>query len=317
MPLLKIKNLNFYAKSKKLLHNINIELDHGQRLGIFGPSGSGKSSLLKAISFFYESPYPYTYTGEIQLNQQRIHHISADIVLLQQTAILYPHLKIRAQFLLIKQENIEQDIIDWSEKLGISHLLDRDPAFLSGGEIQRVNLLRAILLKPKVLLLDEPFAHLDRSIADALQQDLLSWLSITQITSIWVSHSLEEIQRLNADMMILSQGQCLQYGKINDILQSPKSLDVCRILGGFNLFPQLSMAIPQDSWKISLSPCHIENAVIFKVEILEVITLRYYQEIKVYAQDVGIFVIRFFGAHQQWEKTRYVYSQHIISFTEN
>lgn len=205
---------------------LNVELEMQQQLlGIVGVSGCGKSTLLKNIVGLLKPTH-----GSIQFNQQilfdsqqKIHvpmH-QRKIALIFQNALLFPHMNVQQNLCyaekLIPQAERKFQFNEIIELLELTHLCQRKAHQLSGGEAQRVSIGRALLSSPHLLLLDEPLTGLDQQ----LKQQILPFLQRIKdelnLPMIYVTHHLEELKYLKADILQLDQGQ-LQHR------QNPKGL---------------------------------------------------------------------------------------------
>jgi ABC-type nitrate/sulfonate/bicarbonate transport system ATPase subunit len=198
------------SQPKVLLEPISFDLAQGEIVFVIGASGSGKSTLLKAISFFHTNTL--LQTGQIHLAGQSLQALNAKVFLLQQDPILLPHLQIIDQFRLIGLAHItDQKIMDLSMQFQIDHLMFAYPQALSGGEAQRVALVRALLISPSVLLLDEPFAHLDLYLRKKLKRMLWQDLKERQISALWVTHDLIEVKEANCRIIWMENGKGLIF----------------------------------------------------------------------------------------------------------
>ncbi len=198
------------SKSKILLEPISFHLAKGETIFVIGASGSGKSTLLKAISFFHTNTL--VQTGQINLAGQSLQALNSKVFLLQQDPILLPHLQVIDQFRLIGLDLInDKKIAELSIQFQIDHLMSAYPQALSGGEAQRVALVRALLMSPSVLLLDEPFAHLDLYLRKKLKRMLWQDLKKRQITSLWVTHDLMEVKEGNCRIIWMENGKGLIF----------------------------------------------------------------------------------------------------------
>ena len=205
---------------KKLWHfdlNVSFQVDVGQVLVLWGPSGAGKTTILECLAGLCTPG-----SGEIKLNgrmlfssHQRINLPSRHrgIGYLFQNYALFPHMTVednvrfglQAQHLSFsKQKVVYQDVMD---SFGVGHLLKRYPSQLSGGEQQRVALIRALVVNPQLLLLDEPFSALDRETKLALRQQLISLHQQWKIPMILVTHDQEDAQELGDVVINMRQGQ--------------------------------------------------------------------------------------------------------------
>ena len=215
---------NFQYQHADLMLNVELEMQQ-QLLGIVGVSGCGKSTLLKNIVGLLKPTH-----GSIQFNQQilfdsqqKIHvpmH-QRKIALIFQNALLFPHMNVQQNLCyaekLIPQAERKFQFNEIVELLELTHLCQRKAHQLSGGEAQRVSIGRALLSSPHLLLLDEPLTGLDQQ----LKQQILPFLQRIKdelnLPMIYVTHHLEELKYLKADILQLDQGQ-LQHR------QNPKGL---------------------------------------------------------------------------------------------
>ena len=217
---------NFQYQHQHADFMLNVELEMQQQLlGIVGVSGCGKSTLLKNIVGLLKPTH-----GSIQFNQQilfdsqqKIHvpmH-QRKIALIFQNALLFPHMNVQQNLCyaekLINQAERKFQFNEIIELLELTHLCQRKAHQLSGGEAQRVSIGRALLSSPHLLLLDEPLTGLDQQ----LKQQILPFLQRIKdelnLPMIYVTHHLEELKYLKADILQLDQGQ-LQHR------QNPKGL---------------------------------------------------------------------------------------------
>ena len=217
---------NFQYQHQHADFMLNVELEMQQQLlGIVGVSGCGKSTLLKNIVGLLKPTH-----GSIQFNQQilfdsqqKIHvpmH-QRKIALIFQNALLFPHMNVQQNLCyaekLIPQAERKFQFNEIVELLELTHLCQRKAHQLSGGEAQRVSIGRALLSSPHLLLLDEPLTGLDQQ----LKQQILPFLQRIKdelnLPMIYVTHHLEELKYLKADILQLDQGQ-LQHR------QNPKGL---------------------------------------------------------------------------------------------
>ena len=169
---------------KELFAGFNLELKPGEIIAITGPSGCGKTTLLRAICGLETLD-----TGTINLDNIDITNVPAEergIGLIFQSPVLFPHLSVQGN-LLLGDEN--GDVSTALEEVGLSGFEKRRVESLSGGEGQRVSLARALLAKPKVLLLDEPFSSLDEDLSEKLVQDVRSILKKNDCPAILVTHN--------------------------------------------------------------------------------------------------------------------------------
>lgn len=216
----------------------------GEILALVGPSGSGKSTLLRSIAGLYQPQ-----TGRIECAGESWFDSSRGIALptacrrigmvFQQFA-LFPHLS--------AEDNVAEALLDhptaertarardWLDRVHLKGLHQRLPHQLSGGQQQRVALARALAREPKVLLLDEPFSAVDRATREALHAELAELRETFRMPVILVTHDLEEATLLADRMCILSEGTTLQTGSPDQLLQSPESAAVARMLGMRNIF---------------------------------------------------------------------------------
>lgn len=192
---------------------------------LFGPSGSGKSTLLRCIAGLESSQRGFMQVGETVWqddNKQLFvptHQRSLGYVF--QEARLFAHLTVEKNLLYGLQRLAETDRqIDWDqvvEMLDISHLLQRKPQKLSGGEQQRISIGRALLSSPKVLLMDEPLAALDH----ARKQEVLPFIRKLHdelaIPVIYVSHSLQEVVQITDTLVLMSNGKIKATGPITEL----------------------------------------------------------------------------------------------------
>jgi len=208
------------------LKNLNFAIQPGEYFVILGPSGAGKTLILEMLARL-RAPDSGRITG---LDGQKIS-------LIYQDYMLFPHLDVFDNIgygLKIKKmdkEKIKAEAEKIAALVGISHLLHRQVISLSGGEKQRIAIARALILKPAVLLLDEPTAALDLSTKYQIQQLLMKLHRDFKATFIHVTHDFEEALALGDRIALLINGQIVQIGRPEAIFSSPKTKAVADFLG--------------------------------------------------------------------------------------
>jgi tungstate transport system ATP-binding protein len=225
--MIRLEQLEYHVSGRKILAIPELVIKKGHIFGIMGPNGAGKSTLLKLISlldsptggniyFKGEKIAPHTIT----LEQRRKFAIALQASLLLNTSV-FQNIALGLKIRKMPRKLIKQKVDYWLEKFNILHLAGKHASQLSGGEAQRVNLARAMVLEPEILCLDEPFSALDFPTKISLMQDFKSILSSSGTTAIFVSHDLLEVKYLTDELFIIMNGELHQHGRTIDVIENP------------------------------------------------------------------------------------------------
>jgi len=223
-----------------VLKDLHLKIQKGEYYVLLGPSGVGKTVLLETIAGFHKLK-----NGRIVLNGIDVTNKPPEsryISFVPQTLGLFPHLNVKDNILFgARARGMEMDralieMFELTQKFGIKTLLDRYPHELSGGEKQRVALVRALIVKPALLLLDEPLTSLDPLQKDRLQHFIKSLHNVLKFTCLHVTHDFQEAFLLGDVVSVLINGKIQQTGKRNEIYFHPRTRRVAEFLGFKNIF---------------------------------------------------------------------------------
>ncbi len=224
MSALVLKNIR--SRFVKMDH---LEINNGELAVLVGPSGAGKTSLLNIISGFI------AHSGTIMLNQKPIESLppfKRKIGYLFQDLFLFPHmtvynnLKIAMKSQRLSKTQLKQEISRILELFRLNSLASSFPNQLSGGEKQRVAMARAVASKPNLLLLDEPFSHLDYKTARYLRYEYKKMQKKLNLTTLFVTHNLQEANELGDRIIVMENGSIVQTGSISDLWFKEESSDL-------------------------------------------------------------------------------------------
>ena len=232
MSYLKLENVSV-KKGNFKLENINFELDEGDFLSIIGKTGSGKTVLLETIAGIHKSK------GKIFLEGRNITNLSIEkrkIGLVYQDFMLFEHLTVRQNLLFSKNKDLElySRIVDLFD---LGKILNRKPKNLSGGEKQKVAIARALISKPKLLLLDEPLSSIDFSFRYMFLEFIKDIHKKFNLTTVYVTHNLREALNLSNKCGVLLDGKLLQFGETEEVFERPSTKNVAVFLGFKNILP--------------------------------------------------------------------------------
>ena len=226
-PRLRVSSISWVNGNKKILDNVSFSLYPGEVLCLLGDSGCGKTSLLRVISGLDKQDM-----GEIYINEERISTARLNmppelrpVSLIFQDYALFPHMTV--------YENIAYGLKDfdrYQKKLKIDKVLmdlgliqysEKYPHELSGGEQQRVALARATAPEPVILLMDEPFSGLDRSLREHIREETISVLRNSESAVILVTHDPEEAMLMGDRIALMKDGKIIQIGSNDELIFSP------------------------------------------------------------------------------------------------
>ena len=228
-PLIELKNLTFTASGRTILNIPEFHIHEGEFVGIMGPNGAGKSTLLKVLAFLDNQT-----NGEIHYRGQSIPKGNVPLELrrkfsiaLQQSLLLdatvFHNIAIGLTLRKVPKSVIKEKVAYWMEVFGITHLAKKNALYLSGGEAQRVNLARAMIVEPEILFLDEPFSALDFPTKIRLMEDFKRIIEEAKTTAVFVSHDLMEIHYLTKQLAIIVNGEVKQTGPTSRVLEHPNA----------------------------------------------------------------------------------------------
>lgn len=222
MPLLSVSDLTLRLNNRAIIENINFSVEKANILAIIGPSGGGKSSILRCINRLFEPT-----VGQIKLNSQGINTLlPTDLrrkigMIFQKTAVFDGTVaenlsygpRLRGQNLTKSELCDLMNAVDLDEKL-----LERPASELSGGQEQRLSIARALANRPEVLLLDEPTSALDPATIHHVEQSLLRARDERGLTLIWVSHDIEQARRVADHVLLLERGKVIRIDTVDAML---------------------------------------------------------------------------------------------------
>jgi len=210
------------------LQPTDLELPSRKTTVLIGPSGSGKSTILRLISGLVEPTMGWIEIAGKRLNRNALLEFRRRMGYVIQGGDLFPHLTARQNILLVAQELglPRHEMSERVEELcGLTRLpretLDRYPLELSGGQQRRVSLMRALMLKPELLLLDEPLGALDPMVRAGLLADLKSLFEQLDTTVVMVTHDLAEAARLGGCIVLMNAGRIVQQGRYAEFSMRP------------------------------------------------------------------------------------------------
>ena len=214
--------------SNRVLESIDVAFPEGETTAVVGESGSGKSTLLQLINAVYVPDRGAVRVLGEAIPSENVHLWRRSIGYAIQGAGLFPHLDVRDNVtLLARLEKRDSDFIDrryrlLTELMALGQDLDRRyPHVLSGGEQQRVGLCRALMLQPKLLLLDEPFSALDPIVRRELYELFDRLRHRESVSTILVTHDPREAVRLASHVVVLRNGRVQQAGPISEVMRDP------------------------------------------------------------------------------------------------
>jgi len=219
--------------------NVSLDIRDGEFFCLLGPSGSGKTTILRLIAGL-----EFPDEGDIYIDDELVNNIhpkDRDVAMVFQNYALYPHMTVyeniafpliaRKKQLKLSNDEIRKRVIEVADMLGISHLLNRKPSQLSGGEQQRVALARALVRQPKVFLMDEPLSNLDAKLRLLMRTELKRLQKKLGITTIYVTHDQAEAMSMADRIAVLNKGRVQQVGTPDELYNKPSNVFVAGFIG--------------------------------------------------------------------------------------
>ena len=238
---LQIRNMKKHYKNGDGVENINMDVREGEFLTMLGPSGCGKSTILRTIGGFLDID-----DGDILIDGCSVKDLAPEnrpTAMVFQSYNLWPHMTVYENLafgLKIKKyskEEISRSVKRGLELVNMQGFEKKYPGQLSGGQQQRVAIARALLLKPSVLLLDEPFSALDAKIRAQMREELKKIQEELKITVVFVTHDQEEAMALSHRIVVMNKGVIEQIGTPTEIYDHPASRFVASFIGEMNFLP--------------------------------------------------------------------------------
>jgi multiple sugar transport system ATP-binding protein len=238
---LELRNLRKSFQTVEVIHGIDLAIDDGSFTVFVGPSGCGKSTLLRMIAGLEEVS-----SGEVFIDDVRCDHLlpaARGMAMVFQSYALYPHMSVHEnlRFGLVCQglpkKQIEARIARAADILQITHLLQRRPSQLSGGQSQRVAIGRAIVKEPKAFLFDEPLSNLDAELRVKMRSEIVSLHRRLGSTMIYVTHDQVEAMTMADTIVVLRDGIVEQAGPPVELYARPRNRFVASFLGA----PQMNI----------------------------------------------------------------------------
>jgi multiple sugar transport system ATP-binding protein len=219
------------------LDDISFDVKDGEFFVLLGPTGAGKTTTLRVIAGLEKQD-----AGAVLFDGETIDNLvpsDRDVALVFQQYSLYPTMSVfdnlafplRSPLRRTSAEEIRKKVEETAEKLRITHLLKRKTAHLSGGEMQRVSIGRAIVRSPRIFLMDEPLSNLDAKLREALRVELQHLQKTQGSTTLFVTHDQIEALTMADRIAVLNNGRIIQVGTPEDIYDRPTSTFVAQLVG--------------------------------------------------------------------------------------
>ena len=243
MAEVKVKNLTKQFAETVAVDNINLDFPEGKLTVLVGPSGCGKTTLLRMLAGLEEPT-----TGEIIIGHKDVAHIPAwdrNVAMVFQSYALYPNMTVFKNMAFplearkMSKAEIKKQVEESAEILGLTGLLQRYPRQLSGGQMQRVAIGRAIVRQPDVFLMDEPLSNLDAKLRVSTRAELKHLQRELGVTTVYVTHDQAEAMTLADELVVMDQGRILQVDYPEKVYYHPQRMFVGGFIGnpGMNFIP--------------------------------------------------------------------------------
>lgn len=233
-----IKNAVKKFGDNTVISDISLDIKDKELFTLLGPSGCGKTTLLRMIAGFNTIEGGDFFFNEKKINDMKVSNRNIGMVF--QNYAIFPHLSVRqnVEFGLknrdYSKDEIEKEADKFLKLMQIFELRDRKPEQLSGGQQQRVALARALVIKPDVLLMDEPLSNLDAKLRLEMRQVIRDIQKEVGITTVYVTHDQEEAMAISDRIAVMNNGHIQHIGKPQDIYHRPKNKFVATFIGRTN-----------------------------------------------------------------------------------
>lgn len=237
--------------------DVDLTIPAGEFAALLGPSGSGKTTTLNLIAGF-ESPDG----GQINFDGRDVSGVPThkrDIGMVFQSYALFPHMTVfdNVQFPLrmrakLSSSESRRQVMEALEIVRLGNLADRYPKQLSGGQQQRVAMARAIISRPRLLLMDEPLGALDKNLRGQLQDEIRRLHRQLGTTFIYVTHDQEEALAMATTLIVMKGGKLAQVGSPSEVYEQPSNAFIAEFLGGANLLPGTVVSTGTDLHQVKL-----------------------------------------------------------------
>ena len=238
--MLKVQDIIFSYSKNVILKKTNFSLQKGQNVTIIGESGCGKSTLLKLIYGLYDLDEGKIFWNDIEVLGPKYKLIPGMdfIKYLAQDFDLMPYITV-AENVGKYLSNIDSEK-KWNRVKELLEIVEMEDFFnekaknLSGGQMQRVAIARVLALEPKILLLDEPFSHIDNFRKNSLRRKLFAFLKEKQITCLVATHDSTDVLSFSDEVLVMKSGEIIEIGSPKSIYENPKNKYVASLFGDVN-----------------------------------------------------------------------------------
>ena len=253
--MLTIQGLNKSYGEQNVLNDINLNVETGEIISVVGSSGSGKTTLLRLVSGL-EIPE----SGEIILNDKIVNNQNVFVApekrncsLVFQDYALFPNMSMSENIYFGKDSSTNTDRVkQLIEITDIKKIMEKFPHECSGGEQQRVALVRSLAINPKIILMDEPLSNLDYDLKENLGTVIRKIIKKFNTTAIIVTHDINDAMKISDRIVVLDDGFIVQIGLPNELYNNPKSKKVALLFGETNFIP-LSMMPDEKNYFIDFT----------------------------------------------------------------
>ena len=240
---------DFAGTSRAAVRGVSLEVLEGHLVVLLGPSGCGKTTLLKMVNRLYEPTGGRILIDGVEVHDLKLTELRRRIGYVIQQVGLFPHMRIEKNIAVVPRmlgwdkERISKRVDELLDLVGLppQEYRRRFPGQLSGGQQQRVGLARALAADPSIMLMDEPFAAIDNITRTRLQDELLRVQQTVRKTILFVTHDVEEALKLADEIVIMKDGEVVQYDTPLNILSHPANEFVVQLTGSNDVLRRLSL----------------------------------------------------------------------------
>lgn len=266
--MLKVDNISFSYQEKPTIKTLSFELEKGKNIAVIGESGCGKSTLLKLIYGLHDLDEGQLFWNEIEVLGPKFHlipgmdfmkYLAQDFDLMPFITVAENVGKYLSNIYPEKKKDRIHELLEIVEMADYANIKAKN---LSGGQMQRVALARVLALEPEVLLLDEPFSHIDNFRKNSLRRKLFGYLKEKQITTIFATHDSSDVLSFADEVLVLKDGKLIEQGNPKTIYDNPKNKYIASLFGDVNeidingkpefIYPHQLIIVAQSDLKVAI-----------------------------------------------------------------